>query len=126
MTPVTLTVVNKCPLLIFDFWRMAMKLAERYEKEIAQGLQYLPTWLPMRSLSLGDVGAIRNNLFQPETNLGNLKIPFSRSDSRPTGTLRYNSHEGVSATFKASGTAPIAGSILSVNDAGVAVKFSRA
>jgi hypothetical protein len=103
-----------------------MKLAERYAKEITQGLQYLPTWLPMRSLSLGDVGAIRNNLFEPETTLGNLKIPFSQGESRPTGTLRYNSHEGVSATFKASGTTPISGSILSINDAGVTVTFSRA
>jgi hypothetical protein len=103
-----------------------MTLAKRYAQEITQGLQYLPTWLPMRSLSLGDVGVIRNNIFEPETNLSNLKIPFISSESRPTGSLRYNSHDGVSATFKASGTVPEAGSTLSISDAGVTVKFSRA
>lgn len=102
-----------------------MSLAQQYTSEIAKGLQYLPIWLPIKTLTLGTVGTIQKNVFEPEGNLNGMGVPFTPSPSRSEGTMRYNSNDGVSIQFKAAGSAPVAGSALSTADAGVAVKFSR-
>lgn len=102
-----------------------MSLAKQYTTEIVRGLQYLPIWLPIKTLTLGAVGTIQKNVFEPEGSLSGMGIPFTPSQSRSGGIMRYNSNEGVSIQFKAAGSAPVAGSALSVADAGVAIKFSR-
>jgi hypothetical protein len=103
-----------------------MSIAKQYTREIAQSLQYLPVWLPTRTLSLGDVGIIKDNVFEVQSTLEAMNVGFARSASRPTAALRYYSHDGVSISLKASGTAPAAGSALTTVAAGVVVKFSRA
>lgn len=103
-----------------------MSIAKQYTAEIAQGLLYLPTWLPLRTLSLGDVGVIKDNIFETQSTLEAMNVPFARSASQPTGAMRYNSHDGVSTVFKVAGSAPAVGSALATADAGVSIKFSRA
>lgn len=103
-----------------------MSIAKQYTTEIVQALQYLPIWLPIKQLELGTVGTVRNNVFEPESNIENLGIPFTARPSRPSGPMRYNSSKGVSLQVKAAGTAPAVGSALATADAGVTVKFSRA
>lgn len=103
-----------------------MSIAKQYTTEIVRALQYLPIWFPIKPLELGTVGTIKNNVFEPEGNLKSMKIPFTTSQSRPSGTMRYNSNKGVSLHVKAAGAAPAAGSALATVDAGVAIKFSRA
>src|ERR1043165_2742202 len=102
-----------------------MSLAKQYTTEIAQGLQYLPIWLPINTISIGDYGTIKDNSFERMGNLAQMNIPFTRARRSSTGTMRYYSQDGVSIFFKAVGTAPLAGSALSAADAGFIINFSR-
>ena len=103
-----------------------MSIAKQYTTEIVQALQYLPIWLPIKRLELGSIGTIANNVFEITGNISKLPVPFTRSQDRPSGIMRYNSSKGVSVQVKAAGAAPALGSALATADAGVSIKFSRA
>jgi hypothetical protein len=99
----------------------------QYISEIRRSFGYTPVWLPNATVQPGDIVLLDDDsptridtLRRPGLNF-NLEI---REDNS-TGDIHYTSAEGVSVTFKAAGSAPIANSVLATGDAGMIVEFSR-
>lgn len=101
-------------------------ISSQYTKEIRQETDYSATWLPNTTVKPGDVGRLRNYEFVYETTLK--KLGIGPSQTEPCATQMnwdYQSENCVSINVKASGEATIAGSSLSISDAGLTIKFSR-
>lgn len=99
---------------------------QQYTNEMYQKFGYLATWTPNVILKLGDVGVLRDRIFELETTLSELGIPFNvRSDSSPAD-YEYISSSAVSIKLKAAGEIPSTGSLLSQTDAGISISFEEA
>jgi hypothetical protein len=99
---------------------------QQYTNEMYQKFGYLATWAPNVILKLGDVGVLRDRIFERETTLAELGIPFTtRSDSSPAD-YEYVSSNTASIKLKAAGEIPSIGSLLSQADAGISISFEEA
>ena len=98
----------------------------QYTDEMYQNFGYLASWAPNTILRLGDVGILRDRIFELETTLSELNIPFTvRTDATPAD-YEYISSNAVSIKFKAAGEVPSIGSSLSQADAGISINFDDA
>lgn len=94
-----------------------------YLSHIATCSGYRANWEPNRPLEIGMVGLITSGIFDVQTSLQRQGLkPDILKDTRP-GQLDYTSGNTVSIQAKASGDAPIAGSIMSNLDAGFVIEL---
>lgn len=98
---------------------------KRYTTEIHENFGYLATWLPGTRLKPGDIGVVRDRTFFRFTDISRMGIDIPVLSSPAKSDLRYATENGVSITFKASGTAQIPNSILGPNEAGIVVEFKK-
>jgi len=73
---------------------------------------YLATWFPNVVLKLGDVGVLRDRVFEQITTLEERGISFNTSTKTAPADYEHTSSDSVSIRFKAAGDAPAAGSAL--------------
>ncbi len=98
---------------------------QQYTSELHAKFGYLATWAPNLILHLGDVGTLRDHVFEPVTTLSKLGIPFEKRDSQSPADYEYVSSDSVSMQFKAAGEAPTLGSALTATQAGITVQFGN-
>lgn len=103
-----------------------MSLHQRYTDEIRRHLNYMATWFPTVRLEAGDVCAVRNNELIRVGHLSEFDIGFEMQDAAVKSDILYTSQGAVSIALKAEGQPPPAGSMLQLNETGIAVSFSRA
>jgi hypothetical protein len=106
--------------------RGGVALHRQYTASLFRALSWRATWLPNEAKSLGDVGYLREGLFEQWTSLKDLGVAFSKKPPKSKALFDYQSSSGVSALVKAAEeTAPQFSSIGKAN-AGVLITFSRA
>lgn len=103
-----------------------MALHSRYTEGVHDELDYLATWLPTVPLAPGDVCTLDDLQLQKVGTLGQFGVGFEVEDAPVSTDVEYSSADEVSVEVKAAGKAPIAGSMLAIEDAGVTVRFARA
>lgn len=74
----------------------------RYTEEVHGQFSYWATWLPTSRIRLGDLGLIQNRVFDPQTSLTALGVPFEVTDGSDSLNLQYATRNGVETTFQAS------------------------
>lgn len=85
---------------------------------------YRATWDPGRPLKIGQIGKLdQNNVFNVFSSLEKEGIPIEVMSDPSAIAMDYTSHENINITAKLSGSAPIAGSVLSDVDAGFNFEF---
>jgi len=100
-------------------------LNKKYAKEIHDEYGYLAAWLPTANIQVGDVGTIKDGIFEKKGNLKDVGIKFSSTTDPQTGEYEYASTNAVSIEFKAGGNAPVAGGA-GAAEASIGVSFTRA
>jgi hypothetical protein len=105
-----------------------MGLNTKYAKEIHEETGYFATWLPTANVQIGDVGTVKDGVFQKKGTLKDFGIACSSEVDPQTGDIAYASANAVSIDFKAAGNAPVPGGPAGTvdADASVAISFSRA
>jgi len=103
-----------------------MALHSRYTEGVHEELDYLATWLPTVQLAPGDVCTLEDLQLQKVATLGEFGVTFEVESAPVETDIEYSSADEVSLQVKAAGQAPIAGSALSIDDAGLTVRFARA
>jgi hypothetical protein len=101
-----------------------MGLNTKYAKEIHDQYGYLAAWLPTANMQVGDIGTIKDGIFEKTGNLKDLGISFTSQADPQTGDYEYASTNAVSIEFKAAGSAPVAGGAAKA-DANVGISFTR-
>jgi hypothetical protein len=96
---------------------------DQYLRGIFDKFGYLATWLPNKSVKLGDVGEKRGREFDRRTSLDNLSIDFNVRQGDRIAQMSHSSSSGVSVSFKAAGEAAMG--TLPVDKAGAVVEFGR-
>jgi hypothetical protein len=84
---------------------------------------YRATWDPAVKLKLGYVGKLQDGVLDVFTTLEKEGINMEVSEESSVLDLDYTSHKSVNIDSKLSGSAPIAGSVLTELDAGFALSF---
>jgi hypothetical protein len=103
-----------------------VSISKQYARELHQKFGYLASWLPNTRIMLGDVGIIRNQIFEPVSSLRSLRIAFDTDRDRQPADLDYTSSAAVSIQTRAAGGAPIT-DLAGVNAEGsINISFSRA
>jgi hypothetical protein len=103
-----------------------MGLNTHYARELHDQFGYLATWLPTANLKLGDIGTIRDGVFERSGNLKDLGITFTTETHSDAGDLEYASADAVSQEFKGAGNAPVTAGPEGSVDASVGISFKRA
>lgn len=103
-----------------------MALHSRYTEGVHDELNYLATWLPTVLLAPGDVCTLEDLQLQKVGTLADFGIAFEAKDAPVKTDFEYSSADEVSIDIKAAGQAPIAGSALAIEDAGLTVRFANA
>ncbi len=103
-----------------------MAVNKQYAKEIHDHLAYFPTWLPSATISLGDVGIIRDGIFEKTGSLKDFRITHVEQVDESEGDLEHTSSGAVSIEFRATGGAPAASAISGKFDGDIRVSFNRA
>lgn len=104
---------------------MAM-LSKLFVQQMYDRFRFLGNWLPFRPLELGDVGFFtKKGGFVRATTLSELGVTFDVRTAPDGGNIEYQSQSDVSITLKASGEPAVAGSALSLGEAGITVQFGR-
>jgi len=67
----------------------------QYAQELWNKFGYLAAWLPNEHLSLGDVGIVRDGIFEPITSLARLDIAFDVEPAGGVSELSYTSSDKV-------------------------------
>ncbi|HEY6802408.1 MAG TPA: hypothetical protein VI306_02410 [Pyrinomonadaceae bacterium] len=98
---------------------------EQYTKEMFERFGYMATWTPGVQLELGDVGVVKDRLFTRITSLKNLGIDFNIREDVTEEEQKFASSSNVSILFKAAGTAPAVGSVLTQAQAGFSIEFKK-
>lgn len=101
-------------------------LAANYCREVGQQLRYLATWLPQTPIAIGDIGELRDGVFEKVGSLRDRGIAFETQRTIAQARIRYVSETGVSMYYKAAGHTPPLGCSLQQNEAGCVVRFSKA
>lgn len=102
-----------------------MGVSKQYTKKLKKEFDYSATWLPTTIVKPGDVGKLANYMFTHVANLNDFGIKYGTIGESSNLEFEYCSSDSVSINAKVSGQAPVAGSNLSVADAGVNIKFSK-
>lgn len=101
------------------------KLSSQYTRSLFRALDWRGTWLPSESVALGDVGTLKNGLFQQQTTLAELGVRFSKNAGRARASFHYQSTSGVSVRTKVAGEASPYFTWVGAASAGVRFGFSR-
>lgn len=97
---------------------------DQYITEIKNQFDYLAAWPPGNQVKIGDVGLMDHNRFWRLTTLDTLGIRLETRADDSRQTLKYATKASVTCAFKASGRAPVAGSVLTNAEAGFTVEFA--
>jgi hypothetical protein len=73
----------------------------QYTQELWRKFGYLAAWLPNVHLALGDIGVVRDGIFEPVTSLKQLGIAFAVEPGGSGVELSYASNDKVMTTTKA-------------------------
>jgi hypothetical protein len=104
-----------------------MAINKQYAREIHEEFGYFATWLPTLKTNLGDVGIIRDGIFETIGTLPEFGITAPLPVDHHVGELEFTSAGGVSMEFKAGGEVPQTGSAASgTATASFLISFSRA
>jgi hypothetical protein len=74
---------------------------KQYAKEINERFGYLATWLPNVEMRVGDVGIIRDHIFERRTSLAELGIPVDVQLDPSAIDFEYTSSDAVTINVKA-------------------------
>lgn len=103
-----------------------MSLYKQFARGIYSQLGYRATWLPGTPVKLGDVGLLEGGVLKVETNLDQLGFAYQQqNDTRPDGSLDYQSENAVSVTLKAAGSLDGRFKALAQAEAGALVEFHK-
>lgn len=98
-----------------------------YGSEIHQGLGgYRGIWTPDAPLSVGDVGVLNGDIFQPQGSLSTLGIDFDPKPDPAGGGIHWTSSTGVEIHVKMAGESSAAFHHVSRAEAGVGFRFKEA
>lgn len=86
---------------------------------------YYGAWLPSTRYELGDVGLVKDNLFEKVTSLKNLGISFKESPASHSTKIEYVSESGVSRVIKAAGQLNPNLPNIPEGQAGIGIEFSK-
>ena len=86
---------------------------------------YYGAWLPSTRYELGDVGLLKNNLFDRVTSLKNLGISFTPSRDSDSTKIDYVSESSVSRVIKAAGQLNPNLPNIPEGQAGIGIEFSK-
>ena len=100
------------------------KVWAQYTGELFHQFGYLAAWTPGTRWELGDVAV--GWPYQRLTNVRKLGLDFEVREDTSKEAQSYASSGSTSISFKAAGSAPAVGSILTQGEAGVTVEFKRA
>lgn len=101
------------------------KLPVKYDKRLRQVLGYRAVWEPGASVSLGDVGTIKNGIFVDLARLSDYGVSY-RTEKRQKAALTLNA-QGVSETlFQAGVEVPSVTALKQGATAELKIKFSAA
>jgi hypothetical protein len=105
-----------------------MALNTQYAEEIHREYGYFAAWLPTANIQVGDVGIIKDGVFEKQGTLQDFGITFSFNTDPQTGDMDYASADAVAVEFKGGGNVPAAGTPAGAVDASasVSVGFKRA
>jgi hypothetical protein len=103
-----------------------MGLNTQYAKELHSQFGYLATWLPTASLKLGDIGTIKDGVFERTGNLKDLGIEFTAETYPDASDLEYASADAVSQEIKGGGNVPGTAGSGGMVEATVGISFKRA
>jgi hypothetical protein len=106
--------------------KTVVAISKRYAREMNEKFGYLATWLPNVQLKLGDVGFVRNQVFEPVSSLRLLDIAFAIDRDQQAADLDYTSSDAVSIQTKAAGTAAGPAATGAQADGSISISFSRA
>ena len=101
-------------------------ISKQYAREMNEKFGYFATWLPNVRLKLGDIGIIREQVFEPVSSLEQLGIAFALDRDRQAADLDYTSSDAVSIEAKASATAHDPAATPATADGSISISFSRA
>jgi hypothetical protein len=96
-----------------------------YTEEMYKRFGYLATWVPNINLNLGDVGVMKDRVFERVTTLAQQSITFETRADPNYADYEYTSANGVKVKIKGAGEVPMAGSVISQADAGISYAFQR-
>jgi hypothetical protein len=103
-----------------------VSISKQYAREMHEKFGYLATWLPNTQVTLGDIGVIRNQVFEPVSSLHKLGIAFAVDRDRQPADLDYTSSDAVSIQTKVAGAAPDTALAGAQADGSISISFSRA
>jgi hypothetical protein len=103
-----------------------MAINEQYARELHTQFGYLATWLPTLKIGLGEVGVIRDGMFERVGNLDDFGIKHTDQVSANSGDLDYTSAGAVSVDFGAVGSTPVAATVPAKIEANISISFGRA
>jgi hypothetical protein len=104
-----------------------MAINEQYAREVHGEFGYFATWLPTLKTNLGDVGIIRDGIFETIGTLQDFDITAPLPVDHHVGEVEFTSAGGVSVEFKGGGEAAPTGSATSgMATASFLISFSRA
>lgn len=96
------------------------------EGMMKQNAGYIPTWLPVKKVSVGDYGTFTDNGFARSGNISQLGMKFQPTVPQSTAEFDYSSSKAVSTNVKLAGEVTPTGVNIAKAKAGVFVKFERA
>jgi hypothetical protein len=100
-------------------------ISKQYAREMNHKFGYFATWLPNVRLKLGDVGVVREQIFEPVSSLEQLGIAFAIHRDGQAADLDYTSSDAVSIEAKAFGAAHNPAATAQA-DGSISISFSRA
>ena len=103
-----------------------MLTKQHYLRELCDNLDYVPTWLPTISVAAGEIGFVRDYEYKRFGNLRDFGIKYEITQGKIYADLEYSSADSVAVTLKLMGQMPPVGSVLSVDELGLSIDFSRA
>src|SRR5215472_10854163 len=112
--------------LTLDGVTAMVAISKQYAREMNEKFGYFATWLPNVRLKLGDIGIIREQVFEPVSSLEQLGIAFAIDRDRQAADLDYTSSDAVSIEAKASATAHDPAATPATADGSISISFSRA
>jgi hypothetical protein len=100
-----------------------MSIWRKYLKEVRKEIGELGIWPPIDKVRIGSYGELREGKFHHIGHISDLGWSYETHRDETPGDLFFSSTDKVEVVFKAAGNPPLAGSALSINDAGFGVTF---